>query len=83
MHGFLNVFVAAALALQGEGQKALSETLESRAAREFEFSDDGVRFHDSFAATQRLESMRQTCAISFGSCSFEEPMGDLRELGLL
>jgi hypothetical protein len=83
MHGFLNVFVAAALALRGEGQQALSEALESRDARAFEFSDEGVRFHDSFVATQQLESMRRTFAISFGSCSFEEPMADLRELGLL
>lgn len=83
MHGFLNVFVAAALALRGEAPKALSETLESQDARAFEFSEEGVRFRDWFVPTQQLESMRQTFAISFGSCSFEEPLADLRELGLL
>ena len=30
-----------------------------------------------------LRAMRSTFALSFGSCSFEEPIQDLRELGLL
>lgn len=67
MFGFLNVFIAAALALKGErAQPALVEET---------FSDHGLTAED-FAAARKF-------AISFGSCSFEEPVEDLRSLHLL
>lgn len=34
-------------------------------------------------STRTIRSARETFAISFGSCSFEEPLADLRELKLL
>jgi hypothetical protein len=83
MHGFLNVFLAAALVLNGASVAVLNHTLENQDARAFDFSDDGVRFSDWFLTTGQLETARRTFAVSFGSCSFEEPLADLRELGLL
>jgi hypothetical protein len=83
MHGFLNVFFAAALALNGASEAALTRTLENQDAGAFDFTDDGVRFRDWFLTTGQLETARRTFAVSFGSCSFEEPLTDLRELGLL
>ena len=35
------------------------------------------------AAASQIQNVRQNFAISFGSCSFEEPLADLRELKLL
>ncbi len=69
MFGFLNVFIAAALARKGDGP--LEPILMDET-----FNDHGLSPED-FAATRR------EFAISFGSCSFEEPIADLRSLGLL
>lgn len=77
MHGFVNVFLAAALLEQAEA--ILDETDPSA----FAFDDDGASWRGHRASTPDLATMRTTFAISFGSCSFEEPIGDLRELGWL
>lgn len=69
MYGFLNVFIAATLARLGRGP--IEPVLGSET-----FDDHGLTA-DDFAATRR------DFAISFGSCSFEEPVEDLRALGLI
>lgn len=77
MHGFLNVFLAAALLEHAEA--ILAET----DAQAFSFEDDGVSWRGHRASTDDLATMRKTFATSFGSCSFEEPIEDLRNLGWL
>jgi hypothetical protein len=77
MHGFLNVFLAAALLDHAE------DVLAETDAKAFVFDDDGVTWRDRRVTTRELTEMRRTFATSFGSCSFEEPIGDLRELKLL
>ncbi|HEX2831436.1 MAG TPA: hypothetical protein VHW00_00385 [Thermoanaerobaculia bacterium] len=74
MHGFINVFLAAALLDDAEA------VLEERDAEAFAFDDDGARWRDRRVRTQDLEALRRDFAISFGSCSFEEPIDDLRAL---
>jgi hypothetical protein len=74
MHGFVNVFMAAAIADRAE------EVLTSS---EFSFDDDGVSWRDVRVSTEEIATMRRTLAASFGSCSFEEPIADLKELGWL
>lgn len=74
MHGFINVFLAAALPGDAEA------VLEERDADAFAFDDDGARWRDRRVSTQDLERLRRDFAISFGSCSFEEPIDDLRAL---
>ncbi|MBZ5603692.1 MAG: hypothetical protein LAO79_15435 [Acidobacteriia bacterium] len=69
MFGFLNVFLAAALARKGRGPLEPVLLAES-------FNDHGLTPED-------FSSTRRDFAISFGSCSFEEPVEDLRALGLL
>jgi hypothetical protein len=77
MHGFLNVFLAAALLDHAD------EILAETDAHAFAFDDDGASWRGNRVTVENIESMRKTFAISFGSCSFEEPIGDLRDLGLL
>ncbi|HET7433626.1 MAG TPA: hypothetical protein VFN10_02820 [Thermoanaerobaculia bacterium] len=77
MHGFLNVFLAAALIDDAEA------VLAEEDASAFAFDDDGVTWRDQRVETEELRAMRRDFAISFGSCSFEEPIGDLKELGWL
>ena len=76
MHGFLNVFLAAALVDDAE------EILRETDAKAFTFDDDGVTWRDRRVSIDELKLMREL-ATSFGSCSFEEPINDLKELGWL
>jgi hypothetical protein len=80
MHGFINLFLAAALAWSGENSLA---TLEEQSPAAFRFADDAVRWHDHAVTATELRSVREQFAISFGSCSFEEPIDDLKTLGWL
>jgi hypothetical protein len=73
MHGFVNVFMAAAIPERAE------EVLMSSG---FSF-DECARWRDVVVTAEDLAAMRKTFAISFGSCSFEEPIDDLKELGWL
>ena len=84
MHGFLNVFLAAGFA-RGE-RLDLSEIVailgETDASR-FTFTDDFVKWEGRILETPALARSRRTFAMSYGSCSFEDPVNDLIGLGLL
>ena len=77
MHGFVNLFMAAALLNHAE--TILGET----DARAFEFGDDSASWRGHSVTTETLARVRSEFAISFGSCSFEEPIADLKEFGWL
>jgi hypothetical protein len=81
MHGFLNLFLAAALVrLRRADESAAASLLESRTPGDFHFTDEGVRYRDRFIETTELARVRETFALSYGSCSFDEPVADLRKL---
>lgn len=83
MHGFVNVFLAAALAWYGAEAKAVETTLAEDDASAFELDDDVIRWHDNVMTSDQLEQVRTEFAISFGSCSFAEPVDGLKALGWL
>jgi hypothetical protein len=83
MHGFLNVFSAAVLAWQGAKTPVLVDLLEERDPAALQFDDDAFRWRRQRAATGQIAAARRDFAHSFGSCSFEEPVSELREMGLL
>ena len=83
MHGFLNVFVAATFAWLEVQKPQIIAVLNESDPQSFEFRDDGLRWRDWSASTAEVEQARRNFAHSFGSCSFEEPVNDLRQLGLL
>jgi len=84
MNGFLNVFLAAAFLQQGYEPKLVYEILKDEHADNFQFRDDGVLWRlEYFAHTTQLKVLRERSVISFGSCSFIEPIEDLEEVGLL
>ena len=83
MYGHLNVLVAAALADQGLSLEELEAVLVERNAKAFGFGDDGIRWRNFAVDVSSIEGVRSRTAISFGSCSFTEPLADLRALGLL
>ena len=83
MHGFLNVFLAAAFAQTGMATDRLTELLEESDLAAFHFEDDAVIWRGEMVVKGHLRNTRNLFAISFGSCSFEEPLEDLEKLGLL
>jgi hypothetical protein len=83
MFGFLNVFMAGALAATGAHESELAAVLEERQPAAFRFDADGARWRDMHVPLARLAEVRASFAIAFGSCSFREPVDDLRELALL
>jgi hypothetical protein len=83
MHGFLNVFLAAAFAQSGMDVDRLVELLEEQSPEAFQFDGGGVTWRDEMIVRGQLRNSRNLLAIAFGSCSFEEPIDDLKKLGLL
>jgi hypothetical protein len=83
MHGFLNVFAAAALAWHGTPQSRIADLLEERDPSAFGFGGDAFDWKGVRVTTAQIRDARRDFAHSFGSCSFEEPVSELRRLGLL
>jgi hypothetical protein len=55
--------------------------LEETHAPEFEFGEDQLCWRGLRLSTEQIYTARRDFAHSFGSCSFDEPLQDLRELG--
>lgn len=83
MYGFLNVFLTAAFVRVGLDTSAAAELLEEYDPAALRFNDDGVRWRDLFVSLDTLAQVRQHVALSFGSCSFSEPVDDLKAIHLL
>ena len=83
MHGFLNVFLAAAFAARGMDEGTLASLLDDGDVSHFAFGDEGAAWNGHRASLDQLRRMRAHTAIAFGSCSFREPLDDLTALGLL
>lgn len=83
MHGFINVFAAAAFAWHGHDRGAVIGVLNECDPESFEFSDDELTWRGRSLSTAQIGAARRDFAHSFGSCSLEEPVADLRLLGWL
>jgi len=83
MHGFLNVFTAAALAREAASTAELETVLREEDPAAFRLDDRGLSWRDRTLDLGSLTSMRRDLAHSFGSCSFDEPVSDLRGLGII
>ena len=79
MYGFLNVFVASALVYSGESRETALAALQESDPHGFVFEDDAILWRDKRVASDQLEAVRQF-ATSFGSCSFREPIDELKPL---
>ncbi len=80
MHGFLNVFLAAAFAWRG--QREICALLAETDPAAFRF-DESAHWRDWSLGAEEVSNARRSFAHSFGSCSFEEPVGSLQDLGWL
>ena len=83
MHGFLNVFLAAAFLRAGMTTSLALQLLEEQTAQAFHFDSQGILWREHRLSASEIATARRAFAVSFGSCSFTEPIDDLRALHLL
>lgn len=82
--GFFNVFMAGCLAEKFElDVDQIIQVLETSSLDDFRFEPTSVAWQDYALSSDEIEDVRECFAISFGSCSFDEPRQYLREANLL
>ena len=83
MFGFLNVFLAVALLRDGLNLDRTEEVLEETSPRAFQVGEREISWRGRRLDLSALRGAREDGIISYGSCSFSEPLEDLRALQLL
>lgn len=83
MHGFLNFIIAAVLIRAGLSCENASRLMEEESRTAFRFDSEGIDWRNHRIRNEELREARSNFAIAFGSCSFQEPIDDLKTLGLL
>jgi hypothetical protein len=78
MFGYLNVFLAAAFLAQGMTGAAAVRLLDERDSSSFVFDDDSISWNGFTLSESQLRQAREQVAVAFGSCSFREPVDELR-----
>jgi len=83
MFGFLNLLLGAAFTFGGLPRSMLNALLGEEDASAFRFTDREVRWNGHTVTDGDLQLFRQRFGVSFGSCSFSEPLEELHALGFL
>jgi hypothetical protein len=84
MHGFVNLFVGAALLDAGKiGAEELPAVLAERTTAAFQIEAGTARWLDREVGAGEIRRARERLLHSFGTCSFEEPIEELRAMGAL
>jgi hypothetical protein len=79
MFGFLNLFLATALAREGVGERDIGGILEESSPDAFRVEEGAITWRDWRLGRETLRRSRESM-ISFGSCSFTEPISELQSL---
>lgn len=83
MHGFLNLLAAAALARTGASEEELAAAIACEDASAFGLDGETFRYRDRSFEGSFMQAVRTEQFVSYGSCSFAEPVDDLRAMGVL
>ncbi|HEX9657664.1 MAG TPA: hypothetical protein VGB89_12225 [Bacteroidota bacterium] len=83
MHGFLNVFLAAALLQGGATVAEATELIEEQDSHKITIGETSIRWRSWELSIDRLANIRKTFLAGFGSCSFRDPIDDLATLHLV
>jgi hypothetical protein len=83
MYGYLNMLLAAAFVKNGMSLENAKKVMEEENAAMFVFGDDGVQWWSFSLTTEQVCEARQRTVLAFGSCSFHEPIDDLKSLKFL
>jgi hypothetical protein len=82
MFGYLNVFLAAALIANGLSDADAVRLLEERDPSAFDLTPVTVGWRGHVLTADEVTRVREHVAVSFGSCSYREPVDELRALSL-
>jgi hypothetical protein len=80
MYGYVNLFLAAAFLRHGMSDEDATGLLTEQDATAIRFLPDSVRWRGHTIGADAIHEARERVATSFGSCSFREPVDELREL---
>lgn len=83
MFGFLNLFLTVAFVRAGMDDAEAAKLLEEGSAVAIRVEENGIAWRGNSLNIRELSDARRLGVISFGSCSFTEPIEDLESLGLL
>lgn len=84
MHGFINIFGAGIIAMRHDiSDTGIEEILNDEDPGNFIFTDEYFSWKDWKIEIEDIEYARKNLVLSFGSCSVDEPVEDLKELDLL
>lgn len=84
MHGFLNIFAAGIIAMRHNiSDYGLNEILSDENPDNFVFQNDSFSWKDWNVSSEDIRLARENLVVSYGSCSFDEPIEDLKAIGLL
>jgi hypothetical protein len=83
-HGFFNIFSAAILAhTYQSSEKSILEVIEDENLGHFRFDDTFFAWKKFKVTAEGISKARMALACSFGSCSFDEPVEDLKKADLM
>lgn len=82
MHGFVNLLCAAAVLRFGGARAEAVQVLEERDASAFQVTRDSIGIYQHAWDAAAMSEVRRFF-VSFGSCSFVEPIQDIEALGWL
>ena len=83
-HGFLNLLAAVTFAHGDEaGPSDLEPVLAEEDPQGFSVAADGIAVHERRAGRAEIAAARERLFAGVGSCSWREPVEDLRALGIL
>jgi hypothetical protein len=83
MFGFLNLFLATAFLRAGMEEAEAALVLEERSIEAFQIDRHSIGWKSHRLDLDALHDARRLGIVSFGSCSFTEPIEDLEALQLL
>lgn len=84
MHGFLNIFCAGAIAIRHNiSEHEMIKLVEEEDPSAIKFTDECFTWDNYEISIEDIEYSRKALLISYGSCSFDEPIDDLKNLKLL
>jgi hypothetical protein len=83
MFGFLNLLLASAFIYDGMNSDDAVQLLEEQSRENIRFDDEGMMWRRKKLISEKILQARQRIITSFGSCSFQEPVQDLKLMGLL
>ena len=84
MHGFVNVFGAGITAMRHDITDAgIVEMLDDEDPDNFKFTNDSFSWKGWQSEIDDIDFARKDLVLSYGSCSFDEPIDDLKSLNLI